>query len=173
VAKVLVIGGSGFLGRAIVERLLARGHAVRSYSRGAHPDLGRAGAEVVHGDVRDAAAVAAACAGREVVFHVAAKAGIWGPWSEYHETNVAGTENVVTGCRKQGVPRLVFTSSPSVVFDGTDMEGIDESVPYARHYQANYPKSKAAAERLVLTANGNRLATIALRPHLIWGPGDT
>ena len=171
--KALVIGGSGFLGRAIVQRLLARGDAVRSFSRRVHPDLQRPGIEVVRGDVRDAEAVAAACAGREIVFHVAAKAGIWGRRADYYETNVRGTQNVIAACRQQGVPRLVFTSSPSVVFDGTDMAGIDESVPYARHYQAHYPATKAAAERMVLAANGDRLATVALRPHLIWGPGDT
>jgi nucleoside-diphosphate-sugar epimerase len=79
---------------------------------------------------------------------------------------------VINACRKNRIPRLVYTSSPSVVFSGEDMEGINESVPYSATYQAAYPETKAKAERMVLQANGNELATVALRPHLIWGPGD-
>ena len=111
-------------------------------------------------------------AGCDVVFHVAAKPGIWGPYEEYYRTNVLGTENVVAGCHKHGVARLVYTSSPSVVFDGKDMEGVNESVPYPDHYETHYPKTKALAEQFVLRSNDSRLATVSLRPHLIWGPGD-
>ena len=91
---------------------------------------------------------------------------------DYHRANVVGTQTSSPACRKHGVRRLVYTSSPSVVFDGRDMEGVDESVPYPAHYDAAYPQTKAEAERLVLAANGPDLATVALRPHLIWGPGD-
>jgi nucleoside-diphosphate-sugar epimerase len=170
--NTLVTGGGGFLGRAIVERLIGRGDRVRSFARGAYPELARMGVEVVRGDLQDRDAVAAACAECDLVFHTAARAGIWGSYDEYYGPNVRGTENVVAGCRTHGVRRLVFTSSPSVVFDGTDMEGVDESVPYARHFETPYPETKALAERIVLAANGEDLRTVALRPHLIWGPGD-
>jgi nucleoside-diphosphate-sugar epimerase len=107
-----------------------------------------------------------------MVFHVAAKAGVWGPYEEFYRANVLGTRHVIAACRHHGIKRLVHTSSPSVVFDGTDMEGVDESVPYPEHFEAFYPQTKAEAERLVLQANDQELATVALRPHLIWGPED-
>ena len=110
--------------------------------------------------------------GCDIVFHVAAKAGVWGPYDEFYRANVLGTRNVIDACRQHGIRRLVYTSSPSVVFDGTDMEGVDESVPYPEHFEAFYPQTKAEAEQLVLQANDDTLATVALRPHLIWGPED-
>lgn len=170
--NALVTGGGGFLGLAIVRALRARGDAVRSLSRQEHPALRELGAEHMRGDVADAAAVLAAAKGCDIVFHVAAKAGVWGPCEEYHRANVVGTENVLAACRAHGIRRLVHTSSPSVVFDGRDMEGVDESVPYPAHFEAHYPHTKALAEQLVLKANSPTLATVALRPHLIWGPGD-
>ena len=107
-----------------------------------------------------------------VVFHVGAKAGVWGPYEDYYQTNVLGTENVLRACRELGIPRLIYTSSPSVTFDGHDQEDVDESTPYPQTFTAAYPATKAEAERLVLAANSEELATVALRPHLIWGPGD-
>lgn len=171
--KALVTGGGGFLGRAIVEQLRARGDQVRSFSRGRHPELEALGVDVAPGDLGDLPAVSAACAGCDVVFHVAAKVGIWGSYREYHQVNVRGTENVIAACRDRGVGRLVYTSSPGVVFDGSDMEGVDESVPYPARHPTPYTSTKAAAEQLVLAASGARLGTIALRPHLIWGPRDS
>jgi nucleoside-diphosphate-sugar epimerase len=170
--KTLVTGGGGFLGRYVVEQLLERGDEVRVLGRSRYPEVEALGAECVQADVTDADAVAAACEGRDVVFHVAALAGIWGDYDRYFQPNVVGTRNVLAGCRAQGVPKLVHTSSPSVVFDGTDMEGVDESVPYAEDYPAPYPATKKIAEQEVLAANGPDLATVALRPHLIWGPRD-
>ena len=169
--KALVTGGGGFLGAAIVRALLARGAVVRSFSRQSYAALD-AGVEQVQGDIADAAAVAAAVRGCDVVYHVAAKPGIWGDYAHYHRTNVDGTLNVIAACRGVGVQRLVYTSSPSVVFDGRDMEGVDESAPYPAHYEAHYPHTKALAEQAVMAANGAQLATVSLRPHLIWGPGD-
>ncbi len=170
--NALVTGGGGFLGQAIVRALRARGDAVRSLSRQDYPALRDMGVEQARGDVGDAATVAAAAAGCDIVFHVAAKAGLWGPYEDYHRANVLGTENVIAACRQQGIRRLVHTSSPSVVFNGRDMEGVDESVSYPAHFEAHYPHTKALAEQLVLKANSPTLATVALRPHLIWGPGD-
>ena len=117
--------------------------------------------------------VTRAAAGCDTVFHVAAKAGIWGPFQEYFSVNVTGTLNVLTACKKQGVQTLVYTSTPSVVFDGHDLEGADESVPYAKKPLCHYATTKILAEQQVLQANDNRLQTAAIRPHLVWGPGDT
>ncbi|MBA2575854.1 MAG: NAD-dependent epimerase/dehydratase family protein [Euzebyaceae bacterium] len=171
--RALVSGGGGFLGGAIVRRLLDRGWAVRSFARGAYPALAAAGVEVLRGDLADADAVGRAVAGCDVVFHVAARAGVGGAPSAYRAANVDGTVHVVAACRRHGVGRLVFTSSPSVVHRGDDLRGADESAPYATRHLAAYPATKAAAERVVLAADGPALATTALRPHLVWGPGDT
>ncbi len=170
--RALVTGGGGFLGKAIVRRLLARGDAVRSLARGDYPDLEELGVEAMRGDVADAQAVSRAVAGCDVVFHVAARVGGWGPRAAYWRTNVIGTERVIAACRRHAVARLVFTSTPSVVHTGGDIEGADESLPYAERFEAAYPETKAEAERRVLAANDASLATVALRPHLVWGPGD-
>ena len=170
--KALVTGGGGFLGGVIVRQLLARGDAVRSFTRTAYPWLEELGVEQAHGDLSDTDAVRQAIAGCDVVFHVAAKAGVWGRYEQFFATNVAGTANVIAACLEVGVNRLVYTSTPSVVHAGASLEGINESAPYADHYEAYYPETKAEAERLVLAANGPDLATVALRPHLVWGPGD-
>jgi nucleoside-diphosphate-sugar epimerase len=168
----LVTGGGGFLGQAIVRGLRRRGAGVRSFSRQAHGALSALGVEQLQGDLADAGAVSSAVQGCDIVFHVAAKPGIWGSYEDYHLPNVVGTQNVIAACRQHGVRRLVYTSSPSVVFDGRDMEGVDESVPYPSHFKAHYPRTKALAEQLVRAANDAQLATVSLRPHLIWGPGD-
>lgn len=171
--RALVTGGGGFLGGAIVARLLERGWEVRSFARGSYPELEARGVEVLRGDITDPVAVETAAAGSDVVFHVAARVGVGGPARPYRAANVGGTSNVIAACRRQGVGRLVFTSSPSVVHGGGDLAGADESLPYPAHHLAAYPATKAKAERLVLAADGPSLATTALRPHLVWGPGDT
>jgi nucleoside-diphosphate-sugar epimerase len=168
----LVTGGGGFLGGVIVRMLRERGDQVRSFSRADYPTLTALGVEQVRGDLGDQAAVVKAAQGCDIVFHVAAKAGIWGSYDDFHRANVTGTANVLEACRSNGIGRLVYTSSPSVVFDGSDVEGGDESIPYPASYEAHYPKTKALAEQMVLAANSPQLATAALRPHLIWGPGD-
>ena len=170
--NILVTGGGGFLGKAIAERLIVLGHRVSSFSRGNHKDLESLGVEQVQGDIADAAAVAKALEGKHAVFHTAAKAGVWGRFEEYRLPNVAGTQNVIDGCKACHVPYLIHTSSPSVVFDGTDMQDVNESAPYPSHFHAPYPRTKAMAERLVIDAADESLKTIILRPHLIWGPGD-
>ncbi len=171
--KALVTGASGFLGRYLVEQLIARGDSVRGFSRQVHPALDRLGVESLRGDIRDAAAVRAAVAGVDVVYHTAAVAGVWGDWESFYAINVRGTEHVIDACRAAGVRKLVFTSSPSVTFDGRDQCGVDERAPYPTRWLSHYPHSKALAEQAVLAANARGgLLTCALRPHLIWGPGD-
>jgi 2-alkyl-3-oxoalkanoate reductase len=170
--KALVTGGGGFLGSAIVRRLVERGDSVRSLSRDDYPELRDLGVETIRGDVADRNTTYSAAEGCDVVFHVAAKAGIWGLRKEFVRANVDGTHNVVGACRAHGIARLVFTSSPSVVYNGGDLEGVDERTPYPAQFNAFYPETKAKAERIVLGANEPNLATVALRPHLIWGPGD-
>ncbi len=169
----LVTGGGGFLGRKIVRQLRERGEQVRVLGRSRYADLEQTeGVETIQADIRDAAAVAAACEGMEVVYHLAALPGIWGPYETYRSINVDGTRHVLAGCRTHGVERLVYCSSPSVVFDAGSQEGVDESHPYPEHYLAAYPQTKAEAEKLVLAASCETLRTVSLRPHLIWGPGD-
>ncbi len=171
--NALVTGAGGFLGRYIVERLVARNDRVRAFCRKQYEALDALGVETVRGDLRDRAAIVAACRGMDAVFHVGGIVGMGGAWREFYQINTLGTQHVVEGCRKHGVPRLVFTSSPSVTFDGTSQEGVDESAPYPRRWLAPYPWSKALAERHVLeAADIDGLATCALRPHLIWGERD-
>jgi nucleoside-diphosphate-sugar epimerase len=171
--RALVTGGGGFVGGAIVRALRARGDEVVSFSRGAHPELDELGVAHVQGDLADAAALGRAVRGADTVFHAAAIAGIFGPAREYERTNVDGTRNVIEACRRAGIPRLVFTSSPSVCFDGRDHVHTGNDAPYAARFLCEYPRSKAQAEALVLAAHGEHgLATCALRPHLVFGPGD-
>jgi nucleoside-diphosphate-sugar epimerase len=169
---VLVTGGGGFLGLAIVRALAARGDRVRSFSRNAHLDLEALGVEQVRGDIADLRALERACAGMDAVFHTAAKPPPWGRYDEYHRTNVLGTQRVIAACLACGVPRLIHTSTPSVIFDGRDLEGVDESVPYPARHTAAYAATKALAEQAVIQAAGGALRTVVLRPHQIWGPGD-
>jgi nucleoside-diphosphate-sugar epimerase len=168
-----VTGAGGFLGLYLVEQLVARGDRVRAVCRRQVAELDALGVETVLADLRDAAAIAAACEGMDAVFHVAGVAGIWGPWDYFYGANTLGTRHVIEGCRRHGVGRLVYTSSPSVTFDGGDQCGIDESTPYPKRWLCHYPHTKALAEQEVLAANGrDGLLTCSLRPHLIWGPRD-
>ena len=168
----LVTGGGGFLGRSLVMKLIEQGVRVRTFSRRRYPDLDIAGVEQHQGDIGNRKAVATACRGMDTVYHVAAKTGVWGRYADYHDVNVVGTLNVIAACKAEDSVCLVYTSSPSVVFDGRDMEGVDESVPYPDHYRSPYPQTKALAEQAVVKASAEGLRTIILRPHLIWGPRD-
>ena len=163
-SPALVTGGTGFLGRRLVERLLAQGRDVAVLARRPAPELEARGVRFVRASLDDAAAVQAACAGAGTVFHVAAKVGVWGRSEEYFRTNVLGTRAVIEGCRRHGVPRLVHTSTPSVVYNGGALADADESLPLTGRCPSPYPLSKAAAERDVLAANSPSLRTVALRP---------
>ena len=168
----LVTGGGGFLGSAIVRQLVAQGARVRSLARRHYPALEPLGVTQIQGDICDSRQVHQACEDVDVVFHTAARAGLGGRIKSYYQTNVLGTENIIHACMACGVGRLIHTSSPSVVFHGGDMVGVNESVPYPNAFHAHYPRTKAMAEIRVLQAAKQGLAVIALRPHLIWGPND-
>ncbi|MFW5846433.1 MAG: NAD-dependent epimerase/dehydratase family protein [Planctomycetota bacterium] len=170
--RILITGGGGFLGGSIARRLLARGDAVVCLQHSEALELKKAGAEIRRGDLADTGVVAAAALGCEAVIHTAAKAGVWGPYDSYHRPNVVGTEQVIAACRPHDIRYLVHTSTPSVVYDGSDEDGIDESAPYCARPMNAYQATKILAEQLVLAADGAQLHTVALRPHLIWGPGD-
>jgi len=170
--KVLVTGGGGFLGKAIVRRLVDRGDQVRSLTRNFYPELEKMGVDQIQGDISDPETVARACDNRTIVYHVAAKPPPWGRYADYHQTNVVGTQNVIDSCLDQNQSNLIFTSTPSVVHNGKDIEGADESMPYPKKFSGHYAKTKAIAEQLVVKAARNKLKTIVLRPHKIWGPGD-
>ena len=170
--KVLVTGGTGFLGGAICRMLKARGDEVASIARSRSEALDQLGVQQFQGDVSALDKVIEASQGCDAVIHTAAKAGIWGSLADFTSANVGGTLAVLGACELNGIRKLVHTSTPSVVHSGGDIEGGDESLPYASHFAAHYPGTKAVAERHVLKANGAAMATVALRPHLIWGPGD-
>ncbi len=170
--KCLVTGGGGFLGLAIVRLLRARGDQVVSYSRSRHESVERLGGTCALGDVTDMARLSESMSRVDVVFHVAAKAGVWGPRHEYEHVNVLGTTAVVAAAVQAGVPRLVHTSSPSVCFNGQDHLDASNDLPYAARFLAHYPRTKMLAEKYVLSWNGRGIATVALRPHLLVGPGD-
>lgn len=171
--EVLVTGGGGFLGKALVSTLLEKGHRVRSFSRSRYPELESMGARCVQGDLGDAGSVDAAIQGCDAVFHVAAKADAWGEVSDFERTNVLGTKNVIDACIRHQVRALIHTSSPSVVPENQDIQGADESIGRASEFCADYPRTKAKAEELVEAAcRDKKLRAVILRPHLIYGPGD-
>lgn len=171
--RALVTGGSGFLGKAIVKRLLERGWLVSSLSRSPQLELKSLGVNVLQGDIASSRDALLACEGMDAVFHVAAKAGIWGSWGDFFNTNVVGTRTIVEACQACGVPRLVYTSTPSVVFNGQALNSVDESMPYGTRWLCHYAHTKAIAEKIALNAHAiEGLRVTALRPHLIWGVGD-
>ncbi len=171
-SSVLVTGGTGFLGRRLVERLLAAGRPVTVLARRPDPALAARGARFVAASLDDAPAVAAACTGIGTIYHVAAKVGVWGRYDDFFRTNVLGTRALLEGARRHGVRTFVHTSTPSVVYNGRSLAGADESLPLTVDCPSPYPLTKAVAEREVLAADSPSLRTVALRPHLIWGVGD-
>lgn len=172
--QVIVYGGGGFLGRYIVERLIKLNCGkIKIFNRSASPELAKLGIETIRGDLREPLDVISAASSCTVVFHTAAKAGIWGARKSYYDINVRGTENVLAACRSHDIPTLVYTSSPSVAYPPTyDIENINEDLPYPKKYLAHYPATKAIAEKKVLGEPNKHLSCVALRPHLLWGPRD-
>jgi len=170
--RAFVTGGGGFVGSAIVRQLADKGIDVAVFGRSRYPVLEKLGIRQYQGNILDSDLLIRFMRGYDTVFHVAAKAGIWGSKHEFEETNVIGTRNVLGACFANSVKSLVYTSTPSVVFDGKDINGLDESLPYAKRFLCYYASSKAVAEQMVLASNSDILKTCAIRPHLIWGPGD-
>jgi len=170
--NVLVTGGGGFLGTSICRQLRQLGHEVAAFQRGGAAHLQHCGVTVCRGDICDQKALIAAARGRDAIIHCAGKAGIWGKAADYERINVGGTQAVIEACRKLSISLLIYTSSPSITHRHGDIEGGDESLPVQTHFLAPYPASKARAEQMALAANSAKLKTVALRPHLIWGPGD-
>ena len=169
--RALVTGGGGFLGSGIARALHENNHDVSIMGRHKYSHLPK-DIKSFQGDIRDFAFLRKICSGVDTVFHTAAFPGIWGRAEDFYSINVDGTRNVIKACLLSGVQKLIFTSSPSVIYGDSCLEGVDESVPYPEKYLCEYPRTKAIAEKLVIEANGVDLATVAIRPHLIWGPGD-
>jgi len=197
VQHAFVTGAGGFLGKVICLRLLAAGIKVTGFARGHYPELEALGVVMLQGDLVNKDLLQQAMQGCDIVFHVASKAGVWGDRDSYFCPNVKGAANVIAACKALKIDKLVYTSTPSVTFAGQDESGIDESTPYATRFLNHYAHSKAIAEKMMLDANqvGDMplenpsvtqvssqvttqatapyaLKTVALRPHLIWGPGD-
>lgn len=170
--KVFITGGGGFLGKHIIRQLLQKGHEVTSYSRGQYPELTELGVKTIQGSLEEKDKLEESSKGHDVFFHTASKVAMWGKREDFYNTNVLGTENVLSACRKNNIPHLVYTSTPSVVFQYESLRGEDESLPYAKNSFSRYAESKAEAEKMVLEANDDNLKTVSLRPHLVFGPGD-
>ena len=167
--KVLVTGSTSLLGGAVAARLQVRGDDVTVFQRRASG----LGARELLGDVADRHAVDAAVAGADVVIHAAAKVAVVGPWAQYQETNITGTVNVLDAARAANVERFVYISSPSVAHSGAALVGVPAGAADPYRARGNYSRSKARAEQLALAASGAAFSVVAIRPHLVWGPGDT
>ncbi len=170
--KVLITGGGGFVGEAIAHQLLDKKIECFVLGRNNYPKLVEQGAKCIKGDITDREYIVKKVSNFDVVFHVAALAGIWGDKCEFYTSNVQGTDNVIEACQVNGIPALVHTSTPSVVFAGRDIERGDEAMPYPERFLCHYARTKAIAEQHVLQVDQNDLKTCAIRPHLVWGPAD-
>jgi len=172
VGHVFVTGAGGFLGKALCKMLRSADIKVTGFARGHYPELEQMAVNMYQGDICDFSTLKNAMKGCDMVFHVASKAGVWGSKSDYYQPNVDGAANIIQACKELAIGHIVYTSTPSVTFDGVDEAGIDESQPYASSFLNYYAESKALAEKMMLNANTETLKTVALRPHLIWGPED-
>lgn len=167
--RVLVTGGTSLVGSAVAHRLRDRGEEVVLFQRRSGPG----GFAEWLGDIADPAAVTAAVAGVDAVVHMAARVGVTGSWSDFETTNVTGTANVIEAAKAEGVGRFVYVSSPSVAHTGESLVGADAGPATPDAVRGRYARSKAQAEVLALAASSDSFPVLALRPHLIWGPGDT
>ncbi len=170
-ATVLVTGATGFVGSALAARLVTEGASVRGLTR--HPDAAPAipGVHWVRGDLEDPGSLREATRGIDAVFHAGGMVGHFGHRPAYLRANVQGTKDLLAACREHQVRALIHTSTPSVIADGSDHFGVDESHPYSTRFASPYPESKALSEQLVLAAHRDDFRTIVVRPHMIWGPG--
>lgn len=168
--KVLVTGASGLLGGAVARTVAATGHEVTTFQR--RPS-GVAGVRDVLGSMTDSSSIATAVAGQEAVVHLAAKVSLTGAPADFEAVNVEGTRSLIEAMRASSVPRLVFVSSPSVAHAGSSIVGDDALPASPADARGDYARTKAVAERLALAAADDDLRVVAVRPHLVWGPGDT
>jgi len=172
--KIIVTGGNGFLGSHIARELVKRGHDVLSIQRSDPVVIQKQkGVEYVQRDLSQSGANLDCFRGVDAVFHVAAFAGVWGPWEEFYSSNYEATVHVVNACKAHGVKKLIYTSTPSVVFTGAAISGGNEQLPYGSNWLCHYAHTKQLAEAYVLNDQvAEGLDVVALRPHLIWGAGD-
>ena len=171
--KVLVTGASSLIGAGVATSLARRGENVVTFQRRAVPGLTNPSIEQLTGDIRDRDAVSRAASGCDAIIHLAAKVGVTGTWEDYRSINVDGTANVVAVAARQGIARVVHVSSPSVAHGGEPIIGGLADPPVLGRKRAWYPESKALAEIDALAAASDSLGLVAIRPHLVWGPGDT
>lgn len=177
--RVLVTGASGLLGREVVFALLRAGYQVRAFQRGESqiasllPEHLADRFDQVRGSLTDPSNLGPALAGVDGVIHLAAKVSVVGPWEEYRQTNLEGTRNLLEAARSAGLRRFLHTSSPSVAHAGSSLIGADSQPASPRRARGNYARSKAEAEQLALSYDADDFWVGVLRPHLVWGPGDT
>lgn len=166
--NVLVTGATSLIGRYTVDALVRHGHEVTTLQRGALP-----GVSSIRGAITDRHPVVRACAGKDAVIHLAAKVGVTGAWREYERTNVHGTELLIDVAQHARVSRFVHVSSPSVAHSGSALVGVGAVPADPRTTRGHYATSKALAEISALDASSGDFPVVAIRPHLVWGPGDT
>ncbi len=183
--NVLITGGGGFIGKALVLELVRNGYNCGVIGRSNYPDLQKRGVCLHKGDLADEEHVKRVMGDGfiggdqqeyrgeyDTVFHVASLTGIWGGYTGYYQTNVVGTRNLISACLGNNVRRFIYTSTPSVVFNKKDIIEGDETLPYPENFLCSYAKTKAIAEKTVLGVDQEKCRTCAIRPHLVWGPGD-
>jgi nucleoside-diphosphate-sugar epimerase len=173
VTTAFVTGGSGFVGGALVARLVRDGWTVRALARSdaAAARILSSGAEPVRGDLGDAASLERAVRGSEVVFHAAAKVDEWGRWADFRAINVAGTKALLAAAARAGARRFVHVGTEAALLRDQPLVMADERTPLAFDSPAPYSATKAEAEAAVVSARG--IETIVVRPRFVWGPGDT
>lgn len=167
--RILVTGATSMIGRAVVERFIARGDDVSTLQR-SPSDLG---VHEFNGSVIDAKVVDEAVAGQDTIIHLAAKVDLVGDWEDFVSINVEGTSTVLAAAREAGVKRFVYVSSPSVAHGGESIVGEGAAPADPDTTRGNYATSKAMAEQIALAASSDDMSVVAIRPHLVIGPGDT
>jgi nucleoside-diphosphate-sugar epimerase len=175
VPTAFVTGGSGFVGGALIRRLVRDGWTVRALARStaAEAAVREAGAEAARGELNDGGALERGARGVDVIFHAAAKLGETGDWNEFRRVNVAGTQELIAAGRRAGVKRLVHVGTEAALLKGQPLVAADERTPLAFDSPAPYAATKAEAEAAVIGANGDGLETVVVRPRFVWGAGDT